>query len=235
LTFQTSRVKLGRMNPVRDKSSSVPGSRCKRSVSNGMKTYNCIVIFILPMVLFISSCKKTDNSSLSLIVKQEIDRYPAQRLVDIYKTFFQGYLGPAHLITDSNSAAKYIEAELAQAEIFEDYDYQPLPPDGKLVRANLKLIKDGKISLEDFTAAFAKSAKPVSGIDIENWKAQWPKILAEIERQKSNMPNFQEDRDFIESLLEKNEYVIHHSDEFIEKYNPHYRVMSAEQAKFLSR
>ncbi len=187
------------------------------------------------MVLFMSSCKKTDNSSLSAIVKQEINRYPAQRLVDIYKTFFQGHLGPAHLIADSTSAAQHIEAELAQSADFEDYDYQPLPPDGKFVRANLKLIKDGKVSLEDFTAAFVNSAKPVSGTDIENWKAQWPKILAEIERQKPALPDFQKDRDFIESLLEKNEYVVHHSDEFIEKYNPHYRVMSAEQVKILSR
>jgi hypothetical protein len=208
LTFQTSGVKLGRMRTV---------------------------IFILPMVLFMSSCIKTDNSSLSEIVRQELDRYPAQRLVDIYKTFFQGYLGPAHLITDSNSAAEYIKQELTQAVDFEDYDYQPLPPDGKFVRANLKLVKTGKVSLEDFTAAFVNSAKPVNQTDIENWKAQWHKILAEIERQKPNMLNFQQDKDFINSLLEKNEYVVHHSGEFIAEYNPHYRVISAEQAKILNR
>jgi hypothetical protein len=187
------------------------------------------------MVLFMASCRKTDNSSLSAIVRQEIDRYPAQRLVDIYKTFFQGFLGPAHLITDSNSAMQYIKQELAEANSFEPYDEQPLPPDGKFVRTNLKLIKDGKVPLEDFTAAFVNSAKPVSGSDIENWKAQWAKILAEIEKQKPNMPNFHQDKDFINSLLEKNEYVVHHSDEFIAKYNPHYRVMTAEQAETLRR
>ncbi len=193
------------------------------------------MIFILPMVLFTLSCKETGNSSLSIIVKQELDRYPGQRLVDIYKTFFQGFLGPAHLITDSSSAAKYIQQEIAEANGFEHYDYHPLPPDGKFVRVNLKLIKDGKISLSDFTNAFVKSAKPVSIAYIENWKKQWHKILAEIEKQKPDMPKFQEDRDFINSLLKKNQYVVHHSDEFIEKYHPHYRVVSAEQLKTISR
>ncbi len=223
------------MNPVRDKSSSIPNSCCKRLISNGMKTRNRIVVCILPMVLLTLSCDQSNNSSLSAIVKQEIDRYPHQRLVDIYKTFFQGFLGPAHLITDSNSAAQYIRQEIEESNDFENYDYYTLPLDGKFVRANLKLIKYGKVSLEDYTAAFVKSAKPVSRTDIQNWKKQWPKILAEIERQKPDMPKFRQDRDFINSLLKKDEYVVDHSDEFIEKYHPHYRVISAEQLKIISR
>jgi hypothetical protein len=200
-----------------------------------MKIHNRIAIFILPMVLFTLSCKETDNSSLSVIVKQELDRYPGQRLVDIYKTFFQGYFGPAHLITDSNSAGQYIKQEIAEASDFDSVLYHPLPPDGKFVRVNLKLVKDGKISLENFTNAFVKSAKPVSGADIENWKKQWPKILAQIEKQKPDMPGFQKDKAFINSLLKKKEYVVDHSDEFIAKYNPHYRVVSVEQLKTISR
>ena len=191
------------------------------------------MIFVLPSFILMSSCKDYNRSSLSQIVKQELDRYPAQRLVDVYKTFFQGFFGPAHLITDSNSALRYIKQELAEANDFEEYDYCPLPPNGKYVRVNLKLVKTGKISLEDFTNAFVKSAKPVADSDIQKWKKIWPMILAEIEKQRPGMPNFAQDKTYIENLLAKNEYVVHHSDEFIEKYNPHYRVMSAEQLKII--
>jgi hypothetical protein len=98
---------------------------------------------------------------------------------------------------------------------------------------NLRLIKDGKIPLDDFTAAFVKSAKPVSKADIEKWKKRWPQILSEIERQDANIPHFKEDKAFIASLLTKDKYVVDHSDEFIAKYNPHYRVISAEQFKVI--
>ncbi|OHB58404.1 MAG: hypothetical protein A2173_08815 [Planctomycetes bacterium RBG_13_44_8b] len=195
---------------------------------------NHTVLFILPMVLLLSSCRNINNTALSVTVKHQLAAYPAQRLVDIYKAFFQGFFGPAHLITDSNSAAKYIKQELAEAVDFEDYDYQPLPPDGKFVRVNLRLIKEGKISLEDFAAAFVKSAKPVSRTDIKKWKKQWPRILTEIEKQRPNIPHFQEDKAFIDSLLAKDEYVVHHSDEFIARYHPHYRLISAEQLKAIN-
>jgi hypothetical protein len=199
-----------------------------------MKIYNCIVFAILLTVLLTLSCKDNpDSFSLSNTVKQEIDRYPQQRLIDIYKTFFQGYFGPAHLITNANSAAEYIRSEIAEANDFDSVLYHPLPPDGKFVRVNLKLIKDGKISLEDFAAAFVKSAKPVSKTDIEKWKKYWPKILTEIEKLNLNIPRFTEDKTFIEGLLAKNEYVVDHSDEFVARYRPHYRVINAEQLKIL--
>ncbi|MCX5633419.1 MAG: hypothetical protein NTW93_07085 [Phycisphaerae bacterium] len=220
------------MNPVRDKTSSIPDSRCKRPISNGMKIHNRIILFVLPAVLLLLSCEDNwGNSSLSKIVKRELDRYPGQRLVDIYKTFFQGFFGPAHLITDANEAVQYTKQELAEANDFEDYDFYPLPPDDKFVRMNLKLIKNNKISLDDFTEIFVKSAKPVGKADIEKWKKRWPKILSEIEKQKPDMPNFQRDKAFIEGLLAKNEYVVDHSEEFIAKYHPHYRVINTEQLK----
>ena len=199
-----------------------------------MKTFKLLILVLLPFVLTLS-CKDAGDASLSNTVRQELDRYPAQRLVDIYKTFFQGFFGPAHLITDANEALQYTKQELAESNDFESYDYCPLPPDGKFVRVNLKLVKTGKVSLDNFTNAFVKSAKPVSDKDIQKWKKIWPRIFAEIQKQKPYMPNFQQDKIFIEALLAKNEYVVHHSDEFIAKYHPHYRVMSAEQSQKLKK
>ncbi|OHB52295.1 MAG: hypothetical protein A2Y12_19415, partial [Planctomycetes bacterium GWF2_42_9] len=172
----------------------------------------------------LSSCEYADKSKLPAIVKQQIDRYPDQRLIDIYKTFFQGFFGPAHLISDFNDALQYTNQELSESNEFENYDYCELPPDGKFVRLNLKLVKEGKMSAEDFTKIFVASAKQVSENDIQRWKKIWPKILAEIEKQKPNMKNFEEDKAYINSLLAQNKYVVHHSEDFVNKYHPHYRV-----------
>jgi hypothetical protein len=61
-----------------------------------MKIYSRIAPFILSAVLLTLSCKgNSGNTSLSELVKAELGRYPQQRLVDIYKTFFQGCFGPA--------------------------------------------------------------------------------------------------------------------------------------------
>ncbi|HBG27455.1 MAG: hypothetical protein A2Y10_02680 [Planctomycetes bacterium GWF2_41_51] len=188
-----------------------------------------IFIFILPLIFMNISCEYCDDAKLSKIIKQEIERYPEQRLVDIYKTFFQGFFGPAHLIRDANSAKEYIGREIAEANEFEDYDFHELPPNGKYVRVNLRLIKEGKISLEDFTEAFVKSAKPVSDEDIEEWKKIWPRVLAEIEKQKHDFSNFEEDKKYINSLLAENKYVVHHSKEFNSKYPSHYRIVSSEK------
>lgn len=191
------------------------------------------ILFILPILFLLSSCNYADKAELAKIVKREIDRYPQQRLVDIYKTFFQGFFGPAHLISDFNEALQYTKQEIAESNEFEDYDYCPLPPNGKFVRANLKLVKDGKISAEDFTKAFVASAKPVSEKDIQKWKKIWPKILAEIEKQRPQWQNFAQDKTYINSLLAENKYVVHHSDEFTAKYHPHYRVMAADTTRII--
>ncbi|MBN1787444.1 MAG: hypothetical protein JW806_03525 [Sedimentisphaerales bacterium] len=182
-----------------------------------------------------SSCSNINGTALSITVKHQLAAYPDQRLVDIYKAFFQGFFGPAHFITDPNKVAGYIEAEAAEADSFEAYDFYPLPPDGKFVRVNLRLIKENKISLNDFADAFTKSAEPVSKFDIARWKTQWPLILAEIEKQKDNIPHFHQDKAFIDSLLAKDEYVVHHSAEFIEKYHPHYRVIAASRINCIGR
>lgn len=183
------------------------------------------ILIVVPL-FFLASCSRyADDKTLSEIVRKEIERYPQQRLIDVYKTFFQGFFGPAHLITDTGAAGNYIKQELAEANEFEEYDYQPLPPDGKFVRVNLKLVKDGKISADELTDALVRSARPVGKKDIQVWKKIWPVILAEIERQNPQLKNFDQDKEYITALLAKDEYVVHHSEEFAAQYHPHYRVV----------
>ena len=190
-----------------------------------------ILMIVLISVLFLCSCRDINHSAMQRTVRDQLDAYPDQRLVDLYKACFQGFLGPAHFITDVNRVSESIKTELARADVFEEYDFQPLPPDGQFVRVNLRLIKEGRISLEDFTTAFVKSARPVSQADIQRWKEQWPLILADIEKRNPGMAHFKEDKAFIESLLEKDAYVVHHSEAFIARYHPHYRLISAAQLR----
>lgn len=181
------------------------------------------------------SCCYADEKELSKAVKTEIERYPGQRLIDIYKTFFQGYFGPAHLISDSNQVIEYLKEELKDSNESNCPDFCALPPNGKYVRANLRLIKQGKVPIELFAKAFMKSARQIEPNDIVKWKATWGEIIAEIEKQNPNLPKFQEDKEYINSVLAKNEYVVHHSEEFITKYHPHYRVITNQQMNVLAK
>jgi hypothetical protein len=193
-----------------------------------------LILSVAIAAVFAGSCEECQICSMELeTVKKELAQYPDQRLVDVYKTFFQGVFGPAHLVVDANEANKYLSEELATSSVFEEYDFQPLPPNGKFVRANLKLIKQGKVSQKDFVEAFVRSAKPVSKNDIKKWRKLWPEILMAIKYQKPDMPEYAKDKAYIEWVLAKGEYVVHHSREFEVLYNPHYRVMLSEEAEKL--
>lgn len=194
-----------------------------------------LISVVILSAMFLGSCEECQICSMEAdAVKNELGKYPDQRLVDVYKTFFQGFFGPGHLIVDANSANEYISAELAESSVFENYDFQPLPPNGKFVRANLRLIAEGRVSQKDFVAAFVRSAEPVSKNDIKKWRKLWPEILTVIKYHKPDMPEFAKDKAYIEWVLAKGEYVVHHSEEFKTFYNPHYRVMLAEEAEKLT-
>lgn len=71
-----------------------------------------------------------DNTNLKAIdIKQvislELNQHPELKLIDIYKLVFQAYLGPAHLLADTNESAKKIMTEI----LLHPEPYKPLKQD----------------------------------------------------------------------------------------------------------
>jgi hypothetical protein len=50
-------------------------------------------------------------------------------------------------------------------------------------------------------------------------------IIGTIDQMKLDMPNYQEDKQLIDSVLSVGKYAISHSPDYREAYNPHYRII----------
>lgn len=194
-----------------------------------------MIVTGLMLVSCACPCHKQTREQLDTAISQQIWLYPGQRLTDIYKYFFQSYLGTAYMVKDVNSAKRDIEKELSDSNQFDPAGWTELKPAGRYYRLNLSVIKNGQIPLDDFAAAFVKSVRPITAEDINQWKIEWAFILAQIEPHKSQIPDFDKDKLFIDILFQRGGYFVHHSPGFIRNYHPHYRVISKDQFDILRR
>lgn len=188
-------------------------------------------IFLLVIII---SCSNRE-SDIILAVRAQLKIYPASTLQDIYKSFFQDEFGPGHLITDSTGAREYLESELSDMESRGNYIAEPCGTGKNFFRVPLDLVKDGKVTADDYLDAFLESAESFSIPETELWKKKWDSIVKEIEKSKLPVNNFAEDKVSLDEMLKKGETAVHHSRSYSEKYDPHYRIMGKEQWENLAK
>lgn len=185
------------------------------------------IILGIALMILTGSCQ-SDQGVVEQAVRAEMSLHPKSRLVDIYKYFFQDVFGPGHLNPDSTAAAQYIEREIREATRFEDFDIQPLQYKRQFVRLNLRLVHNGEMEMDSLVGLFLRSGEQFTLPAVAEWRKTWKDIVQEIERMDLDLPEFENDRLFIDSLLEKGDYVVHHSPEYIQTYDPHYRLIQWE-------
>lgn len=156
----------------------------------------------------------------------QLSIYPESNLTDIYKSFFQDYFGPEHLINDPAEAKKNIMSEVNSTANFKGLMLEPTGYRHRFYRVNLSLLHDARIPVDTFMSVFLESSKKVKRGRIEKWIKEWKFIDKIIEKMNLQIQGYEKDRKFINELLLKNEYIVHHSDHFIKKYDPHYRIIS---------
>lgn len=155
--------------------------------------------------------------------------HPQSRLQDIYKSCFQDVYGPGHLIDDTASAVAYLDWELAQMDYADTVLYEPTGIDGNFYRINLSLVKDGKLSKDLLLQAFVESANDLEAMPVAQWADQWRQIVGVISRMPLQLPDFAQDSLMLEQLLQRGEYVMHHSDAYSNAYAPHYRIVAGSR------
>ena len=165
--------------------------------------------------------------------------YPEARLLDIYKSCFQDFMGAEHLVGDIASARNYLEQEVAStsSEDLLPWYYEPCGLDGRYVRVSLRAIHDGLITTDELLDAFVNSANATDRPTVEQWSARWHDILEKIDGMKLDLPYFEQDKQFIDSVLAQGKYAISHSPEYREAYKPHYRIVRRDifEQEFLPR
>ena len=153
--------------------------------------------------------------------------YPKSRLLDIYKSCFQDYMGAEHLVSDRERVKAYLDEEL-QTTSFDDlmpWYSEPCGVNGQYIRVSIRAIKENMIAEDVLLDAFIRSANSDRRPAVESWRDRWHKIVGTIDQMELNLPNFQQDRAFIDSILSVGKYAISHSPEYRKAYRPHYRIV----------
>jgi hypothetical protein len=200
------------------------------------------LVILLP-VFFTTGCR-TPESDLEKAIAWQLEKYPASRLQDIYKSFFQDRFGPGHLLEDTAAAKVYLFDELALMSGRGRYGAEPCGLGENFYRVPLDLVKDGKIDAGRFYDIFVQSSRDfrlpddgsagpqagrVPGPDsLRGWITEWERINSVIEKMNTDLPGYEEDSRAITAMLDRGEYVVHHSQEYLEAYDPHYRILRKE-------
>ncbi len=182
--------------------------------------WKMLIFLLIPLYMTGSDWNKRIENA----VRNELYHYPEARLRDIYKNFFQDAYGPGHLIPDTTHAGSYLNYELKQP-VGDTLNWQPVGPANDFYRINLQLVKEGVIPRSVLLEAMVESAVLARNPDIGTWKKEWKDVMKVIEKMNLQIEDFEADKNAIEALLAKDEYVMHHSEHYNTTYNRHYRII----------
>ena len=182
-------------------------------------------ILVFSIMLLLSASMSAQD--IVGFVNRQMESYPQSRLLDIYKSCFQDYMGAEHLVSDKDRVKAYLDEELNTTTLDElmPWYYEPCGIDGNYVRVSIRAVKEGIMTEDLWLDAFIRSANNPLRPTIEAWRDRWHEIIGTIDEMHLNQPNYLEDKQFIDSVLSKDKYAISHSPEYREAYHPHYRIV----------
>jgi len=166
-----------------------------------------------------------------LALDGELGLHPEMGVTDIYKFIHQGVYGPGHAVQDREAAARYLADEMATLGSAEPTDplCQPLGGDPAMVRIHLQPFAaaggDPAVLLE----AFVTSGDAVTGDP-----AVMDAVLASAVSRLVRRGRFQlagQLEDLSGRLAEDGYPPVHHSDGYVARYRPAYRVVLLELAQ----
>lgn len=181
--------------------------------------------FITFIAMLISITAVAQN--IEGFISHQMQIYPKSRLLDIYKSCFQDYMGAEHLVSDKQRVKSYLDEELQSISLDDlmPWYYEPCGIDGQYVRVSIRAVKEKKVSEDLLLDAFIRSANADRRPSVESWRDRWHMIIGTIDQMQLTILSYQEDREFIDSILTVGKYAISHSPEYREAYRPHYRIV----------
>ena len=189
-----------------------------------------LVLIFAALLLSINtlSAQSLATSQIKAFVESNLRNFPKSTLQDLYKSFFQSVYGPEHLVTDSAKVIAYIEQELQQ-DFNNDYPVvQNVGVNGRYVRLNLSVVKNGRVPASLLARCFIRSSQTKGDMPIEEFRSQWRQVVDYIISSGIQLENFSQDSLYIENILAKGQYVWVHSPQYKAAYKPHYRILSDE-------
>lgn len=181
------------------------------------------VILLITLFTVISSQAQDVQS----FVSRQLQTYPKSRLLDLYKSCFQDFMGAEHLVVDHQRIKAYLDEELNSVTLDDlmPWIYEPCGIDSSYYRVSIRAVKEGLISEDMLLDAFICSANSSNRPSVDEWNERWHKMIGTIDGMQLNLPQYNKDRQFIDSVLSVGKYAISHSPEYREAYRPHYRIV----------
>ena len=170
-------------------------------------------IFVVLAMLYAYTLSAQDIQGF---VTKQMQTYPKSRLLDIYKSCFQDYMGAEHLVSDKQRVKAYLDEELQTTGLDDlmPWYYEPCGVNGQYIRVSIKAIKEDLITEDVLLDAFIRSANSDMRPTVESWRDRWHMIIGTIDQMELNLPSYQVGK-----------YAISHSPEYREAYRPHYRIV----------
>lgn len=179
-------------------------------------------MFTLSLLL----CVAGSAQDIATFVSQQMALYPKSHLIDICKSCFQDYMGAEHLVTDRSRAKASLDRELRSmdSEGRPECYYEPCGIYGRYVRVSLWAVKEGLITQDVLVDAFVRSGNK-NRRSVWSWQRRWREIVGQIDEMALNLPNYDWEKQLIDSILSDGKYAFSHSPEYREAYHPHYRIV----------
>lgn len=180
-------------------------------------------IIIFSAALFINSCAN-EQSDFPKVVHEQLQRYPAMQIQDLYKLVYQATMGNEHLMTDSAAVHDYLIQELAsiQAAAAEPR-LEEISADGEVVRLNLRPFKTRQGDHRALFQAMMQTAR-----NFQKSPERLEQDLSKLEQMAHTGASAFDAaamRSFFQEMREKEFPAVHHSRIYEEKYAPAYRVI----------
>ncbi len=157
--------------------------------------------------------------TLSEILNWHLSHYPLLQAADIYKLLYQGVYGPGHLLTIEGEIEDKLQQEIKTTRFRSQVpEIEPLDPEGLLIRVNLTAIADSQEKQRLLLQALLETCKNFSPIPV----LLPSRIEAALNWCQKYLPT---QVDHLKLLAQALPSPPSHSDIYLKKYHPAYRVV----------
>lgn len=198
-------------------------------------TVKFVVLTAILLAVYAQDCiaASLPEDAVRTLCEYMVRTYPQATLQDLYKTCYQDFFGPGHMVTDSVSALKYIHGEMEEIKANgEDANGERIidEPTGfrhRFVRIDLRRIVRGEMSEVEVLRRFMEAANTATPVH-DNWAAEWLQI---------ELIALQVHPQWADAALQtalhdaaKANRAVHQSQAYRTAYHPHYRIVTVEES-----
>ena len=164
------------------------------------------------------------------ILTSHLTRTPAMQVQDVYKLLHQSVLGSEHAVHDEQAARDGLERELAEmGDGPDDPLFDPLPPDGHMLRVHLRPFHQTGMNPETLLRAYIQTANEWHGSP-EKLK-EYGLAAAQLVKAETGFIRLAETKAFFAKMETQDFPAIHHSEIYKLLYRPSYWVVASQFMK----